>query len=353
MCTWCIVCHTHTHRLFLDQESPNGTFLRHRSQSSDALRKISVNSSGSSILQDSDFHWRRSRSLSDTQKGLDEALKSLEQEIAEDLEQYQTTLTEGVHYSSNDSAMDESGHMLSPLQSGSEPSTLNRKRDMFVSRDSAFSNNSSPMNSSEGINSSDIYSMESDSPFMHTRMSSGISGLSNMSGVSREESNSPAPGTDSPKQVASPRSNDAQYLHNTASLSSLPTVNGYPRRTSPHHHFDSTLSNDDTGMTMSTRKAHTLPPALATHSVTRQTKKQYKKLKNIESMSSSTGGYGYAQQRSPILNTKEHKFHSETQLHILSCEGTPTESCNNISSSPSVYSLDSGNYHSHTEGTVI
>ena len=95
-------------RLYLNSESPNGTLVSH-SQSADALRKISINSNSSTLTVDSDFMWRRSRSLSDTQKNLDDAIRSLEQEIAEDLSLYQTTLDPD----SGDSAL---GEMSSPLQ---------------------------------------------------------------------------------------------------------------------------------------------------------------------------------------------------------------------------------------------
>ena len=331
-----------------------------RSRSTEALRKISVHSNGSSLTIDGlepDFLWRRSRSLSDTQQCLDEALKSLEQEIADDLTYYQTTLDEGGRYSSNDSAMGESEHIVSPLQSASEPSTLNRKRDVFVRRDSAFSYTSSPTNSSEGMNNSDILSMESDSPFIHTRMSSGISGLSalsNMSGVSRGDSDSPPPGADSPEQASSPQLDRKGPFCKTGSSSSLPAMNGGPRRMSPYHiQQTNTMSNEDYSVRMANRQAHTLPSALATHSIAtkkEKIKKHRKKVKHVPSVSSSGT---YSHQRSPILNAKDHKYHSETQLHILSCDHTPTESSSNIASSPSVYSLDSGNYHSHTEGTVI
>ena len=314
-------------RLYLNHESPNGTLVA-RSRSTDALRKISVNSNCSAVTTDSDFMWRRSRSLSDTQKNLDDAIRNLEQEIEEDLNMYQTTPTT-LDPDSGDSAL---GEMSSPVQSASEPSTLNRKRGMFTSRDSAFSNNTSPTNSSEGMNNSDILSLgESDSPFTgcsHTRMSSGISGLSAMS------TESPAPGRDSPVQASSPQLGRRGTLCGT-STTSMPALNG-----KIHHQPVSGVSSDETG----TKKTNTLPSLHTTK------KHNIRKLKHLPSVT-STGTYDV--QRSPILNSKDNKYHSETQLHILSCDHTPTDSSNEIAMSPSRYSLDCDNYHSHTEGTVI
>jgi len=296
-------------------DSPDGTLVS-RSRSTDGFRKVSVNSTSSVQTTDSDFMWRRSRSLSDTQKCLDDAIKSLEEEIAEDLTLYQSTLDGD----STDSAV---GEMSSPLQSTSEPSTLNRKRDMFMSRDSAFSNNSSPTNSSEGMNNSDILSLESDSPFTpysHTRMSSGISALSN--------------GRDSPEQASSPHLGRKGPLCGT-DASSLPVLNGRIH----HGQLTNTKSNEDQ------QKTQTLPsPHIARRNNVRLAKVP----------PSSGSGYGaYDIRRSPILNTKEFKYNSETQLHILSCDHTPTDSSTEIAASSSRFSLDCENYHKHAEGTVI
>ncbi len=284
----------------------------------DGLRKMSTNST-SSALTDSDFPWRRSRSLSDTQKCLDDAIKNLEQEIADDLSLYQTTLDGD----STDSAV---GEMSSPVQSASEPSTLNRKRNMFMSRDSAFSNNTSPTNSSEGMNNSDILSLESDSPFIpysHTRMSSGISGLS---------TESPAPGRDSPEQASSPQLGRMGTLCGT-DATSMPVLNG---RMCHHHPVKNTKSNDENG-----RRVNTLP---SPHIAKRHNIRKLKPIPHVH----------YSPHRSPIITSKqEFKFHSETQLHILSCDHTPTDSSTEIATTSSRFSLDCENYHNHTEGTVI
>lgn len=299
---------THVHYRLILNESPDGTLPHH------SLRKISVNSNTSSVItvDDSDFTWRRSRSLSDTQKCLDDAIKNLEQEIADDLNHYQTTLDGD----STDSAV---GEMSSPVQSTSEPSTLNRKRDMFMSRDSAFSNNSSPTNSSEGMNNSDILSMESDSPFpmySHTRMSSGISGIS---------------GRDSPEPASSPQLGKKGTLCGM-DATSMPSLNGKMC----HSTLSNTKSNDENG-----RKVNTMPsPHIAKRNHVRR-------IKDVPRVC-------YSPHHSPISSSnKEFKFHSETQLHILSCDHTPTDSSTEISTSPSRFSLDCDNYHNHTEGTVI
>ncbi len=280
---------------------------------------MSVNSTNSAV---SDFSWRRSRSLSDTQKCLDDAIKDLEQEIADDLSLYQNTLDGD----STDSAV---GEMSSPVQSTSEPSTLNRKRNMFMSRDSAFSNNSSPTNSSEGMNNSDILSLESDSPFIpynsfsHTRMSSGISALS---------TESPAPGRDSPEQASSPQLGRKGTLCGM-DATSMPVLNG---RTC-HNPVKNSKSNDENG-----RRVNTLP---SPHTTKRHTTQKMKTVPHI---------VHYSPHRSPIISSKqEFKFHSETQLHILSCDHTPTDSSTEIATTPSRFSLDCENYHNHTEGTVI
>ncbi len=301
------------YRLILN-ESPDGTLASYHSRSADALRKISINSSTSSVLTvDSDFTWRRSRSLSDTQKCLDDAIKNLEQEIANDLNLYQTTLDGD----STDSAV---GEMSSPVESTSEPSTLHRKRDMFMSRDSAFSNNSSPTNSSEGMNNSDILSMESDSPFAmysHTRMSSGISGIS---------------GRDSPEPASSPQLGKKGTLCGT-DATSMPSLNGKMC----HYNQSNTKSSNENG-----RKVNTMP---SPHIAKRNHVRRLKEIPHVQD---------YSPHHSPILsNKKEFKFHSETQLHILSCDHTPTDSSTEISTSPSRFSLDCDNYHNHTEGTVI
>lgn len=329
-------------RLYLT-ESESG--LVSRSRSSEALRRISRNSNESyQLAVDFDFSWKRSRSLSDTQKALDDAIR--------DLEQYTDFVDEfdrERHFSSTDSAMGESDQvLLSPIQlPHSEPSTLNRKRQVFNSRDSAFSNNSSPTNSSEGVNNSDIVSLESDSPFIpygHTRMSSGISGVS---------SSSPVPPAESPELSSSPQLN-RKLLDQLGETSSLPGL-GSP---------DRPLSPSENPKALEEKKlSRTLPLHTSLHNTSSGEKqeqhsrvnlpKRSRKLKTLPSFSKS-GTYNH--KRSPILSSRDpHMFHSESRLDSISSDHTPTDSTSNIPVSASYYSLDGGTmYHcNNDDGTVI
>ena len=345
------------YRLYL--ESPDFG-LSIRSRSSEALRKVSVNPETLSISTEPDGgEWeQRSRSLSDTQKVLDEAIKNLEKTLEEEIH---IAKERHRHFSSTDSAMGESESVISPIQceyASSEPSTLIRKRQVYHSLDSAFSNTSSPTNSSEGVNNSDVLSMESDSAFntyghSHTRMSSGISGISALSGVS---SVSPIPITCSPEPSASPqlRKKDSSLCSSdTSSLPALYTpersvVHGVGRR--DHVVLSSHLV---------TRGSHTLPSQSSTRkgrdaddaSKHKQTKGKLKR-RTLPPTNPRT----YAIRRSPILNSREAKCNSESQLDALSSDHTPTESTSNITNSPSGFSLDSSNHHGHQYvdgGTVI
>ena len=327
-----------------------------RSRSSEALRKISLSSkdadSASLATEHETSGWeRRRRSLSDTQKILDEAIKNLEKTLDEEIN---IARERHRHFSSTDSAMGESESIISPIQSeyaSSEPSTLVRKRQVYHSMDSAFSNNSSPTNSSEGVNNSDILSMESDSAFnlcshSHTRMSSGISGISGVSSVS------PVPIACSPEPSASPQLRKKESSLCTTDTSSLPALYCSPERSSNSGRKDHIHSTH-----LLSRGSNTLPHTSSTpnriaDTKSRQTKTKLKH-KTLPPARSTAATYSF--QRSPILNSRETKCNSESQLDALSSDHTPTESTSNITSSPSGFSLDS-NHHSHQyvdNGTVI
>lgn len=345
--------------LSLDDELGLGPVSRSRSTEALAFRKVSLasNDSAPSVLlapppPAGDFAWRRSRSLSDTQEVLDDAIRNLEQYLDEEL-----TLSRQRHYSSNDSAVCESETVLSPLRSecpSSEPTTLIRKRQVFESMDSAFSNNSSPTNSSEGMNNSDILSLESDSPFIinnHTRMSSGISGLSGYSGIS---SVSPTPGCDSPEPVASPQ------LGRKGPLSS--NSSSLERNHSPIKEPSS--SSSSSSVSHMTAKPH--PPTPATPEVvvveggegrtpdssmgprrgnqsTSGKKQQKWDLSTLPGIASS-GTYD-GLNRSPILGGKDRLFCSEQNLGTTTTaaspsDNTPTDSTSNCDITKALSSVD-------------
>ena len=307
------------------------------SRSSDALRKISQVSVESGLtleqeLQEQEFMWQRTHSLTDTQKVLDDAIRDLEEYIAEDLAE----LNLQRRYSSNDSAMGGSEAVISPLQldsTCSEPSTLNRKRQVHDSVDSAFSNYSSPTNStSEGMHQTDVLSVESDMavPCNHIRMSSEAS---NASAVSP----SPVPRLESPEPTKSPQS------LSRVEASSLPVLDGregsVEKDTPAIHKSASPLP---------TQPTHTTN--ISSSSTTSQTTSRHSSKKSKHKLLSSKVGT-YSHQRSPILSSKENHHlcrSSETGLDSHSPDHTPTESTTNITSSPSGLSLDS-----HWQGTVI
>ncbi len=327
--------------LYLGKDSINGTVLR--SRSSEALRKISL--TGTEGLLDEDrYAWRRSRSLSDTQKTLDEAIRNLEQYMNDEL-----TLDRHGHYSSNDSAMGESEAVLSPLQARSEPSTLCRNRRVYTSVDSAFSNNSSPTNSSEGgvtFHSTDLLSYGSDSAFAHTRMSSNVSGAS---GLSRH-SVSPTPGSNSPELTASPclGRKGPPCNPDTVSLSALsPEQDGIPTsRTDmptpvlPQRH-----------RSVSPVKDHSAKSSVLRGKSSKSNHRTSGKMKwKVAGLPPRVGTY--SPRRSPILNSKIH-FPSEPALNTLldnnmSSDHTPTDSTSNLSCS--AYLWDPGY---DFEGVVI
>lgn len=328
------------HRLFIE-ESPTRGFVA-RSRSTDALRKISHDSELTleqelQELQEQEFLWQRTHSLSDTQKVLDDAIRDLEEYIAEDLRD----LNLQRRYSSNDSAMGGSEAVVSPMQldsTYSEPSTMCRKRQVHDSVDSAFSNYSSPTNSSEGVHHTDILSVGSDMavPCNHIRMSSEISTSSaTASPVPRQDSSpEPMPGN----KVSSPLSK--------VEASSLPLLSGGLEKSIEVEKPHSTL-------TLPSQVQRPQQPAVVS---SRHSKKSGKHRTHAPpSKGAGTTKKGiisavgtYTHQRSPILSIKDHHS-SESQLDSVSADHTPTESTSNITSSPSGFSLDSG----HLQGTVI
>lgn len=299
-------------RLFLRQDEIDSSFAR--SRSSEAIRKISQSSTSTvdKILMEDWYMWRRSRSLSDTQRTLDEAIRNLEQYMDEEL----TLENRHERYSSNDSAMGESEAVLSPPPSASsEPSTLSRNRQAFDSMDSAFSNNSSPTNSSDGVN---VF----EPVHNHTRMSSGISGVSGVSSVS------PIPGSDSPELADSPQLGRKGPL-----CSSLPSF--------------STLSADVYYPSLPPRP----PPSSkskSTKSEKPKPKKKPEKIRKGKQSSPITTSRTYFPNQSPILNSKDVSFESGTPLDT---DHTPTESYTNIST-PGVI-MGNSKLSFADEGTVI
>ena len=339
--------HPFSHRLYVPGESTDGPVSR--SRSSEMIRKTSQSSVAGNSTLEQRYLWRRSRSLSDTQKTLDEAIKNLESYLDEEL-----TPNRQRHYSSNDSAMDESEAVLSPLTTNSEPSTLSRHRQVFTSMDSAFSNNSpSPTNSSEGVNSSGFISMTSDSPFIHTRMSSGVSALSAPSTYT-VNSSSPTAGSDSPEPAASPRLGRKGPLCSPDAVSLPPTV-------SPERDVANATEREGSNLVLPLGcRSHETSPAPSSgaeekaesgsKSASSGKPKKRWKLRHVPSVSSSGT---YSQQRSPILNSKNFVSHSESQLDTISSDHTPTESTSNIHFSISGLSLDSSSSCHREDGTVI
>ncbi len=324
-----------------------------RSRSTEALRKISQSGDPALTLeqelQEQEFMWQRTHSLSNTQKVLDDAIRDLEEYIAEDL----ANLNGQQRYSSSDSAMGGSEAVVSPVQldSGySEPSTLNRKRQIHDSVDSAFSNYSSPTNStSESLHHTDVLSVGSDIAlsYNHIRMSSDTSAVS------------PVPRMDSPEHTVLTGEKSPPPVATTAALSkmeasSLPVLSGsdLPKQDTAHTGSHTLPSQGSPLLITKGQGSRTLPSKqqpLKTTSKHSQSKKS--KLKGqtlLPSKMSNTGTY--AHYRSPILNARDQHSNSESQLDDIASDHTPTESINNITSSPSGFSLDSS---SHLQGTVI
>lgn len=282
------------------------------------MRKISQTSEyGLTLeqeLQEQEFMWQRTHSLSNTQKVLDDAIRDLEEYIAEDL----ANLNSQRRYSSNDSAMGGSEAVVSPMQldsAYSEPSTMLSKRPV-QGVDSAFSNYSSPSNSSEGMHHMDVLSVGSDMAVTcnHIRMSS-------------EASNSSAAASPVPR------------LETTESTSVVPTFH-QTRKSSPLSKIEAsslpTLDRtQDEGV-----QSHSSHTQASQHELTPtsgHTKKGKHKARTLSSKGVGSMGM-YSHQRSPILTPKDHHIcNSESQLNEM-LDHTPTES---ITTSPSRLSLDS------------
>lgn len=299
------------------------------------LRKISQTSDYSLTLeqelQEQEFMWQRTHSLSNTQKVLDDAIRDLEEYIAEDL----ANLNSQRRYSSNDSAMGGSEAVVSPMQldSASEPSTMFRKRPV-QGVDSAFSNYSSPSNSSEGVHHTDVLSVGSADMTVtcnHIRMSSGASNSSAAA--------SPIPRLETTEStvvpISSPHQTQLQTPRKATTLSkieasSLPILD----------------RTQDEGVRS---HSHTPPPQASQHGIlahASSSKKGRHKTRTLPSKGMGGMGGTYSHQRSPILTPKDnHICNSESQLNEM-LDHTPTES---ITTSPSRLSLDS----SQLQGTVI
>lgn len=288
----------HLHRLCLDEEDFS------RSRSSEALRKISQSSVATG---DDQMTWRRSRSLSDTQKTLDDAIRSLEACVNEEI--LKESDTRPRHYSSNDSAMGDREAAPSPIQgTSSEPSTLARHRQVFPSMDSAFSNSS--VTTASDVANCDAASVGSDSAFSHTRMSSGVS-ISPTGTRAR----------DSPEVASSPHLRGRGRV--TTSLLSSPETVSLPAL-SPEREVAPCEARDTPSpskLRLSTKKEHPLSSAGS------QKEKQAVVRWGIPPKGT------YSPDRSPILSSStEVTFRSEAQLSSASSDHTPTASTNNLTS---------------------
>ncbi len=345
-----------------------------RSHSTGALKKLSTLSGNPGTLtleqelQEQEFLWQRTHSLSDTQKVLDEAIKNLEEYITEDL----ASLGYHCHYSSNDSAMGGSELVVSPIQPDStysEPATLDRKRLAFRSTDSAFSNNSSPTNSSDGTdhprhayNHTHSHSevLTSDYPHNHhVRM---------LSEVSNASTGSPAPPalrhTSSPAPPATARESQSEgsWVKNRGQRSS---VSSLPGLTVGNIQSSTLLTSSSKSLTSSNKSlthvssSHHISNNSSFASPSRNSSASKNSISNKKHFSNSQnqalldGAYSF--QRSPILASRDRlaASYSESKLDSLSSDHTPTESAVQIISSPSGYSLDSHGQHSIHKSTVI
>ena len=314
----------------------------------DGVRRVTPGNTPTSTLRlvvppGSSPSWRRSRSLSDTEKTLDDAIReldSLQVNITDDLE----VARRHRHYSSNDSAMGESEAIMSPAPSASsEPSTLSRVRDITRNRsDSAFSNNTSPTNSSnEGMSASDVLSLESNPSFVHLR---NASTLSSTSEPDRQ------PGEAGPASLSSARP------HPTSDSVSLPTF-------SPERELERDLSllpheRSVSDITSSAhRKHHKAPPTAATPGD--HDKSKHKKWK-LRTMPSVTSSGTYSPSRSPVLKTRglarSTEVLSETSAEDNSSTNpTPTPPSTLAQSSDPLptTSVGSGSSCLSDDGTVI
>ena len=282
-----------------------------RSRSSEALRKVvtpggTPNSTLRLVVPPQlSPSWRRSRSLSDTEKTLDDAIReldSLQVNISDDLE----VARRHRHYSSNDSAMGESELIMSPAPSASsEPSTLSRARNITRNRsDSAFSNNTSPTNSSnEGMSTSEMMSTESDASIVHHRNASTLSSTSEPDRQLTDSGPTLRVGSDRP----------------TSDSVSLPTF-------SPERELegDVSLQSHDPSVPAHVTRAS----SLKTVSAVGEKSKQNRKFK-LKSMPSVTSSGTYSPSRSPVLKSKGPlQFSSSEVIHESSTDSsanpTPT-----------------------------
>lgn len=287
--------------------------------------------------QQSPPSWRRSRSLSDTEKTLDDAIKELDTlqvNINDDLE----VARRHRHYSSNDSAMGgESELVTSPAPSASsEPSTLIRARHITSNRsDSAFSNNTSPTNSSnEGVNTNDM--MESDTAYVHHRNASTLSSTSEPERhlVESSQAISLHPGRQ----------------HPTSDSVSLPTF-------SPEREIEGDVSLQPHERSVSDITSGSSLGSKVVGAGDREKLKHNKKwkLKNVPSVT-STGTYSPS--RSPVLKSKGLRFSSETLEEVSpdsSANPTPTppSTVNHTTDSLPPTGEGSGSSGLSDDGTVI
>lgn len=335
-----------------------------RSNSTGALRTLSTTSGGTQSmtleqeLQEQEFMWQRTHSLSDTQKVLDDAIRNLEEYISEDLASLQHHHR---HYSSNDSAMGGSEMVVSPVRPDStysEPATLDRKGQVFHSTDSAFSNNSSPTNSSDGTDSRHAHShshshsevLSSDYPHNHIRMLSEVSNASTGSpappALRLTYSPAPSPAARQLKSVGD-RAKDSMQR---SSVSSLPgfTV-GSINSSSSLATSNKSLTSSNKSLSLSTSLHSSSNNQVASPAKTSKMNK--KRLSNPSAPLDGT----YSMERSPILSSRDNLVaaYSETKLDSLSSDHTPTESAIQITSSPSGFSLDSHEHNTINKNTII
>lgn len=298
-----------------------------RSHSSEAIRRIGTPGStpNSTLRLVVPPHSRSRRSLNDTEKTLDDALReldSLQVNINDDLE----VARRHRHYSSNDSAMGESELIMSPAPSASsEPSTLIRVRHIDRNRsDSAFSNNTSPTNSSnEGVNGGEMLSIESEPTFMHHRNASTLSSTSE---------------PDRQRTASSPALRTGRE-HPTSDTISLPTFS--PERElslQPHDHSDPNLAT----------RASTLDSHEKAANSEKDRSKQNKKWK-LRTMPSVTSSGTYSPSRSPVLKPK---FSSEGSTDS-SANPTPTPPTANHNTDSLIPRIESNTSYLLDEETVI
>jgi hypothetical protein len=322
-------------------------------QGSDGVRRVTPGNTPTSTLRlvvppGSSPSWRRSRSLSDTEKTLDDAIReldSLQVNINDDLE----VARRHRHYSSNDSAMGESEVVMSPAPSaGSEPSTLSRPRDIARNRsDSAFSNNTSPTNSSnEGMNTSDALSLESDPSVVHQRNASTLSSTS-------EPDRQLGEGGHTSLSSARP--------HPTSDSVSLPTFS--PERELGLQPCERSVSDIPAFRSSSSalHKQHKPSPTARASAKPRNQDKSKHKKRKLKTMPSVASSGTYSPTRSPVLTSRSGLGHSsealsETSTEESSANHTPTPPTTTFSHSSDhlpTASTGSGSTGLSDDGTVI